>query len=272
MELLKKVNDIQLSDYTKFLVKEATDKYEKYLEQILSLDANSLRHYLKTIKRAEIVNNQTAEAENDLLISYYADRQRKDSLSKLIEIYRENNELTREDILKLHKILMKGTESDNQNYKFRQDDNKFVGSFDQYGQKRIDYMPINHTEIEVSIEKTLEFLNNQEIDNVFINPFIVHGLIAVMQPFDDGNTRLSRLVQHGKIWKNTNHLYGTNLDFPCIYLSKNYLISRGQYRQLITDLAVQQDNEAWNRWFKYNLYKVDEQLNYLESAVQKIKK
>lgn len=271
MELLERVNEIKLNDNNKYFLEDIKKAYEKYLDEILSFDPKLLKYFLTTIKQAEILNNQETEQESSLLISLYINMHRVNSLNKIIQIYNKKETLDKKDLLLIHKVLMTGTESDTKNYKFRQNDTKFVGSFNPDGTKRIDYMPIEHSKIEENIEGVLAFLNDNNIDNVFINPFIVHGIISVMQPFDDGNTRLSRLIQHAKIWKNTNQLYSTKFELPTLYLSKNYLLTRGHYRDLITNLAVEKNNDAWNKWFTYNLDMVDEQLYYLNNNIKKLK-
>ena len=91
-----------------------------------------------------------------------------------------------------------------------------------------------------------------------------------MQAFNDGNTRLSRLIQHSKIWQLTNELYGVDLRLPALYLSKNYLCSLGQYRNLQKELAKNGDDEAWNKWIRYNLNMADEQLFYLDNNVKRL--
>ncbi|MBE6152882.1 MAG: Fic family protein [Firmicutes bacterium] len=272
MELLERITDIKISDKNKFLLEETNDKYYKYLEEISQFDSELLNNYLYTIKHSEILNNQQTEDENSFLISLYNSMNKENSLDKIIKLLKDKNELTKEDLQSLHKTLMTGTYSEELAYNFRSDNNKFVGAINNDGTKRIDYIPIDYKKIPNSIDKALEFLNNNNIDNVFINPFIFHGALAVMQPFDDGNTRLSRLVQHAKIWKNTNHIYGKNFKKPIIYLSKNYLMTRKQYRDLIANLAINSNDEAWNKWFTYNMYMVDEQLNYLNNSVELVKK
>lgn len=271
MELLERVNEIKLNDNNKYFLEEINIKYKEYLDEILTFDPKLLKYFLTTIKEDEILNNQRSEQESDLLISLYMNMHRVNSLNKIIQIYKEKDNLSMQDLLTIHKVLMTGTESDTKNYKFRQTDTKFVGAFNYDGTKRIDYIPIDHKEIEENIEKILTVLNDNNVDNVFINPFIVHGVLSVMQPFDDGNTRLSRLIQHAKIWKNTNHLYSTQIELPALYLSKNYLLTRGQYRNLITNLALEKNNDSWNRWFTYNFNMVDEQIYYLNENIKKIK-
>jgi len=272
MELIERIDEIKINDNNKFLLDETNEKYYDYLNEISKFDHELLDYYLHTIKQTEILNNQQSEEESSFLISLYNNMNKENSINKIIRILNNKNELTKEDLQSLHKTLMSGTQNEENSYYFRSDNNKYVGAINQDGSKRIDYIPIHYKQIPDCIDRMLSYINNTKIDNVFINPLIFHGVVAVMQPFNDGNTRLSRLVQHAKIWKNTNHLYAKNFKMPIIYLSKNYLVTRRQYRELIANLAINKNNEAWNKWFTYNMYMIDEQLNYLNNSVELIKR
>lgn len=271
MELIEKIREIELNDKNKWALEDINEKYCNYINQISQFDDKLLNNYLNTIKNAEILNNQQSEIESSLIISLYKNMHKENSIDKIIKLLLEQDNLTKEDLQDLHKTLMAGTTSEANGYNFRSDNDKFVGTINPDGSKRIDYIPVDYKEIPENMDKALDFLNNN-VDNVFINPIIFHGVIAAMQPFDDGNTRLSRLVQHAKIWKNTNYLYTKDFKSPLLYLSKNYLITRGKYRKLINNLAIEQNNEAWNQWINYNLNMVDEQLYYLDNSISLIKK
>ena len=272
MKLLESAQNIKLDDYNKYLLEETTERYEEYLRELQGFDERNLRNFLDTIRRHEIENNHRTESMSRFMISFYSQLMEKDSLTKLVELLNERKELNKEDIKNLHKILMEGTDCEIGSDDYRKTDTKFVGAFNADGSKRIDYMPIPSDTIEECMESVISMLNEPVDGNVFVNPFIVHGLIAVMQPFDDGNTRTSRLLQHGKIWTSTNAFYGTSFEQPTIYLSENYLFSKKQYRELITKLALEESDEAWNQWIKYNMFRVDEQLNYLGNNVTQLKR
>ena len=140
-----------------------------------------------------------------------------------------------------------------------------MGFFGTDGKQNIQYMPPDYKELDELITYTLDYLNenNTNFDNLFLKPLIVHALIAYLQPFGNGNTRVARVIQHGKICKSTNELYNANFEYPTLYLSERYLLTRGQYRNLIKDISIEKDNDSWNRWFKYNLNLLGEQLNYI---------
>lgn len=270
MKLIENIDKIEINDSNKFFLEDMSKKYIDYINLIQKLDERMMKYYLETLKGAEIMNNQQAEQENSFLISLYSNMQKENSLDRLIKILNEEDSLSKENLKKLHKILMRGTNSEKGSGEYRKTDTKFVGTFSENGEKIIDYMPILSKKIDYNMDKVIEIINNKNIDNPFINPFIVHALISVMQPFNDGNTRMSRLIQHGMMWKNTKSLYNTNFDKPIIYLSKNYWMTRPTYRKLFTTLANEESNEAWNMWFKYNFNILDEQLYYLDNNVKQL--
>jgi Fic family protein len=187
-----------------------------------------------------------------------------------------NQPLTPVDIKKIHRVVIKGSSDDlEKNYDFRKDNDKWVGSFGINGETNIDYLPPDYNEIMDLMNVILEYLNeknNVNFENLFIKPLVAHALIAYLQPFGNGNTRLARVLQHCKICANTNEVFNTDLNKPVLYLSKNYLITRGDYRGLIKNLAINQDDDAWNKWFNYNLNMIDEQLYFHEDNLKKLKR
>lgn len=270
MCIFESAQNLKLDDYNKYFLESITDEYKKYIDSIEMFEGKLLKHYLDVLKQKELINNHEAEEENSFLISLYQNMHKQNSLDTIIEKMSNKSELSIEELKYLHKILMRGTECEKDADQFRLDDNRFVGAINLDGTKRIDYIPITYTKIEENMDKVLEMYNSKDIDNPFINPFLVHGLISVLQPFNDGNTRLARLTQHAKIWKNTNELYNKDFSKPLLYLSRNYLLSRGAYRNNITYLAQNPSDESWNKWIKYNLNMVEEQLYYVNNNIKRL--
>ena len=247
--------------------------YMTYLEKLHELNDKTLKIFLKTLKDRELINNQETELEETFLMELYRYHQRKDSIGIVVKLF-EDKVITKEEIRKLHRVVIKGSSDDQpKNYNYRSDNDKWVGSYGTGGKINVDYYPPDYHEIGNLMDYSLEFLNNDSstsnLNSLLIKPFIVHGLIAYIQPFGNGNTRLSRVLQHGKIWQMTNDNLGTNLSLPVLYLSKNYLMTRPQYRQLISKIATEQN---WNAWINYNLNMVDEQLYYAGDNLQKVKR
>lgn len=263
MELLEKIKNLKIYDSTMFHLEDTMDAYGKYIGLLKSLDITHLYWFLETLKKREIINNQETEMENTFLMELFSSIQKTNSIDYVVQAYHDGK-IDFDEVRRLHRIVINGTVDDKiENYDYRGDNEKWVGYFDSKNEKVIDYMPPDYTKIKEYMLEILRYLNfecNTTFDNIFLKPFVVHALIAYLQPFGNGNTRLARLLQHGKIWKSTVEEYDVTLEMPAIYMSKNYLLTRGQYRGLITDIAVDKNDNAWNRWFNYNLNMVDEQL------------
>ena len=220
----KLVADIRLTERTLDHLDYTFEEYQNYLKTINELDDNKMKLFLKTIKNREIVNNQETEMEESFMVELYNISRRKDSIDIVTQIL-EDGYITKEELKKLHRVVIKGSSDDiPSNYNYREDNEKWVGSFDSTGGKIIDYMPPDYKDIDSLIKQTLNYLNknigDKNLDHTFIKPFIVHALIAYIQPFGNGNTRLARVLQHGKIWQMTNENTEFNMYMPTIYLSK----------------------------------------------------
>jgi len=271
--IVDNIDRIKLSTKVIDHLEYTLDDYKEYLDMLKHLDEKTLKYFLVTQKKQEIVNNQEAELQPSFLIALYQMHQRKDSIDIVMKHFEDGN-ITMSELKKLHRVVIKGTEDDIEaNYDFRSDNNKWVGGFDGNGNRIIDYIPPDYNEIKPMLEKVLYYLNNdindEVLDNLLIKPFVTHAIIAYIQPFGNGNTRLSRVLQHGKIWQMTKEQLDSDLALPALYLSKNYLQTRSQYRDLIRDVAI---NSDWDRWINYNLNMIDEQLFYSKNNIQKLKK
>ena len=245
MNLLENINDIKLDDDNKYHLESTLADYKNYINDINNILSNN------------------SEYKNNLS---YNNKEINNAINCLCDIVDKQELLTKEDLITVHNCLTKKNDS------FRKKDSIFVGSFSIKGLKIIDYVPINSSEIESSVTELLNFLNNNNEDNPFLKPFIFHAILSIMQPFDNGNTRTAKVFQHVKIHELTNKLNDFKLEKPVIFLFDNYLITKGQYRYLLKELANNGDNELWNKWFKYNLYMADEQIYYNSEAIKKVKK
>lgn len=268
MKLIESIEHLELTDNNKYRLEDVENKYRDYINLLDDISANMLDGYLKTLKKREIKNNHITENESSFKIDFYAEMQQEDSLTQLIKMTNEKDKLDICDIKELHKTLMFGTKTEDRAGAFRSpEDDIFVGAVYSDGSKRIDYIPVASETLEENMSKVLELLNSKNNDDIFINPFIMHGLITVLQPFVDGNKRISRLLQHGKIWANTNLVYSKSFELPPIYLSERYLANLGRYRELQNRLAMEENDEAWNKWIEHNLYMLEEQLNALNYEI-----
>lgn len=272
--LVSNIKNIKVYDNCMFHMKDILKKYDEYLRKLMDLEPKKLKYFIQNLRNREIVNNQEAELEESFLVELFQLSQKTDSIDVTMR-YFNTNDLNKNDIKKIHRIVIKGSSDDLQeNYDYRQHNNLWVGCYGTGGDKVIDYIPPKYEELNELLDEVLLYLNekNDNIDNLFIKPLIVHALIAYIQPFGNGNTRLARVLQHCKICHTTNEIFNTNFTHPTLYLSKNYFLTRSQYRGLIRYIATEKNNNAWNSWFKYNLNMIDEQLFFLDKQLTQYKK
>lgn len=271
-KVVESIEKLELSGRVNAHLAETHANYLSFLRKLLSLDEKVLKLYLKTVKTRELINNQETELEQSFLIELYLNSQRKDSIEQVIQHFADGN-ITKEEIVKLHRIVIKNSADDDpKNYTFRKDDDKWVGHYGTGGVQKVDYYPPKYSEIDAMLDYILFFLNDdvtaRDINHTLIKPFIVHGFLGYLQAFGNGNTRLGRVLQHGKIWHMTGVQDGIDLASPAIYLSRNYLQTRPQYRTLLKNIAQEQN---WDAWLEYNLNMVDEQLYFSENNLSLIR-
>ena len=274
--VVESAGDIKLTDRVLFELDTVSDDYKLYITKLQQLEAKKLKLYLNYLKEREIVDNQETEYEDEFIIGLELMTKRKTSIDMVMEMYSKGI-IGVDDIKRLHKQVIKGSADDlPKNYDYRGDTDIWVGTFLENGERAVDYYPPEYTDVKNVLQDILDYLNttcsNINISDIFIKPFITHALIAYLQPFGNGNTRLARVLQHGKMCESTNEVFATEFNKPTFYLSKNYFQTRHRYRELIKRVAVNQNNEAWNEWLLYNIFMSQEQLYYLGSRVDYYRK
>ena len=62
---------------------------------------------------------------------------------------------------------------------------------------------------------------------------------------------------------------------PIVYATRQYFPYRNQYRDLIKNIAVQNNEEAWDEWFSFNLRRIQDNIylnkQNIELSKQRIK-
>ena len=272
-KVVESIDNLKLSSKIIEHLKYTNEDYINLIKNLQTLDDNILKNFLRTLRNREIVNNQETELEESFLVELYLTSKRKNSIEVAMELL-EDKKITKDEIKKLHRIVIKDSSDDKkENYDFRQDNEKWVGYFGTGNRQVVQYMPPDYNEIDPMMDYILKILNDDEttkdINHPLIKPIVAHGFLAYLQAFGNGNTRLARVLQHGKIWQMTNDFENTNLELPVLYLSKNYLMYHKQYRDLTKDIAIDQN---WESWLNFNLNMMDEQLNYTTNNLETIKK
>lgn len=265
MEALEGIKNIKIFDNIMFHLDDCYKEYQRYMGLLDGLSLKELGTFLQILRKNELVNNQETENEPSLLMEMTAQIDKTNSVQMMADLVNSGRDITLDDVKKIHQRLLRGTSDDiEKNYKYR--DFPVTVSRIENGESVLEYLPPDSEEIIPYMEYLLDYLNDDtglQMETVFIKPMIAHAYISILQPFGNGNTRIARLIQYGKIFDLTNKYFGKNYPHPIMYLSKNYLITRGNYRGNISNIAKMHNDESWNKWFNYNLNRIDDQLYYL---------
>lgn len=272
LNLLNHLETIEIFDTTKDHIEYTMELYKNYLTNIQKIPENYKIKFLETLKAAEIMDNQKLEAENSFLISLYMTVMGTNSIDEMIKL--NNEKITSKKIIEIQSLLLQGTTSNKKEITgYRKNNRSYVGTI-KNGIRNIQYFPINYTEIEEAVNKFIIYYNKATTkeEDIFIKPFIIHGIMSALQLFEDGNTRLSRLFQHIKLWEMTNEKLKCNLPLPAIYISRSYYPYRTEYREKIKNIVVNDNIDSWNDWFNFNLNRLEDQLFYIDTNLEEFQK
>jgi len=148
-KVLQSALDLKLSDKVLDHLKFTYDDYMSYLRILSLLDDKLQKYYLRTLKDREIVNNQEAEYEDNFMMEFYRIYQKKDSILVAMESFKDG-EITKNELKKLHRFVIKGSSDDiPSNYDFRKDNDKWVGSFSSMGERYIDYIHLDSKTLRI---------------------------------------------------------------------------------------------------------------------------
>ena len=62
-----------------------------------------------------------------------------------------------------------------------------------------------------------------------------------------------------------------DLKTPYIYGTKSYFPFKDNYRRLMSDLAINPDDDKWNDWINFNLNRIQDRMNYEEPRIEEVK-
>ncbi len=270
LEIFDSLKKLKFHDTTLNHYIDTIEMYKEYLNKVLELPDVKQDIYLKTIEMMESIDNQVLENEDEFLINLYMRMGKESAYEYLLK---DNFKLTKENFIEGHKKLLLGTSSEKFADKdFRTDNDIYVGYIDK-GQVIVEYLPISYTLIEEAIERLLDFYHCDMFDEyLFFKAQIIHGLVVVLQMFHDGNSRYGRILQNLKVGELTNKILEYSFIWPPFYSTKAYIPFRYDYRMLIKELAINPPIDQWNKWFNFNLNRVEDTMYLMEDKIKKFSK
>lgn len=283
MEALDKVlYNVKLKENVKDHMLYTLEEYKNYLESLKEIEKNDpqlAKSFFRLLKINELKASQQMESEDSFLIDIglgpILDGSEKSSIDIVTKYILKDKGLNNERLEKIHRIILRGTSDDKEkNYKIRTSKEDTYISEISNGIERTLYVAPKSEEVNSYLNYLYVFLDNNsnnELD-VFLTPYLAHFYISALQPFNNGNTRLARLIQYGDIFKVSRKLLDYNLKQPALFLSKNYQLNCGNYRKMIADIVLDPSDENFNKWVNYNLNMTDEQLFCLNNDIEKIKR
>ena len=273
--LFKSVFSLELTPKTKSEILYTKEEYLEFINILGKLKPKNYKILENTLKDDEILYSHSMEADKDatkrLVESMVDPTIRKDSIKYITNKRLKQGMITIFNIKQLHSILMTGISVDKDgNKNFRKNDDVFVGYYEN-NEKVVQYLPPKSENIVLFMKEILALINDPEPmrmeEYLFVHPIVIHALIAIVQPFDDGNTRTSRVINYSMILDYTNKLYQKSFNLPIIYLSRSYSAFREQYRSLIANLAIEPSNENWNKWIDFNMFMIQTYFNYVKEII-----
>ena len=275
LEMFDAIKELEMTDRLYSQVEFTKERFYLFLEELLDLTNKKpgLLEYLKSIRNADVLDNQKMEQENSFLIGLYSQLSRETMMGRLIKYAKSEKVLTGKDLFSLHTTLLNGTLSEGIG-SMRTDNATFVGGHVN-GDVYIDYFPIDYKDIKEAADKIVDIYNNkldgELYNNVFLQPFLLHGLLAALQLFKDGNTRTARVMQHALLWRMLSSQTEYAFDSPPIFATRNYFPFREEYRRRINDLVTLDNNNSWENWFIFNLYRIQDAIVVSSHNIEEMK-
>lgn len=267
--------DQQVIEYVDFLEVE----YLNYLKMLKNNKHDYVRRFLKAYAQDEMIVSNQLEGRSSLISKFIENNCSKvNPIEEINKKIKENeNQLTHGDLKDLHYYLM---ECDNRDYLLKgqyRTDKAQIGYFKEDGTPIIQYTAPDPADVPELMGDILEYYNDEidpdkKTDHPFLKGAIAHALVVHVQPFQDGNSRIGRILNYAKLWTDSNEKWNVNLTQPALFLSRAYSLNRGGYRGKINaiDLNIK-SNESWNKWLYYNLQVMYETLSYLPDEINKSK-
>ncbi len=254
------------------LIKEILILYRNYISS-LSLLEEYKENFLEALRKEETKKNQMLEDIDPFVISILMKTYPHSATMIAIDKKHKNIKLTKETLCKMNGILINGLNKGDKIHGFRKSNNSFVGT--KIGKtKNISYIPIDYKQIEQTAKTILNIYNEniKKEEEILIKPMIIHALVAALQMFKDANTRLARILQHIEFWDLSSKFYSLELPTPALFTSESLFNKRDEYRELIKEIAINPNNEAFDNWITFNALIFEKQIYKNQDKLEKCHK
>ncbi len=267
------LDSLTVKDSIKGRIEYTIEDYQELLNLVKELPPILRTKYLLASKNADIIDNQVLEEEDSFLISLQREIGFVSALDETIEHY--GKPYDKDTFVRIHDLLLESTSTEDE-VGLREDNVKFVGTWED-GERKIQYFPIVSDDVEEALRIFLSFYN-ANINNVhneydaILKPIIYHGLLSALQLFQDGNTRYARTIQHVEMWGMLNNVVDDDIDLPLLYATRQYFPYRGKYRELIKNIAIDNDEEAWDEWFRFNISRIQDSIYKSDTNIKTLQR
>jgi Uncharacterized conserved protein len=275
------IDNIKVREDVLTFVSELEEGYLEYLRLLKSYGEDFVELYLSSFREYEISATINDGTHIPFQTVFRMNSVRQKSIDNAVSMIEQDFSFNEGMLHNVHKKLM---EKDKRDYivkgKYRQKSAE-LGYFttDENGKRKgvVLYEAPSPELVPEMMQEVLNFYNseidfNEQLKHPFLQAAVAHALVIHIQPYMDGNGRISRVLHHTKLWQHANDILGINLSSPALYFTSNYMLSRKGYRGKIDEINKNAlNNEAWNRWFSYNLGIIYEKLTQLNNEIGMLK-
>lgn len=269
-ELEDFIEKIKLEPRIYELLSETDDLFEDYIKHLSNVYDNALDSlvydWLDQGIKEQMYSN---EIENHRI--FFKDMAKSD-------LFFEKLSINHERIKRIHKFVCdKGTTHTSIVGDYRKD--KATVGTNINGEYVIYWNGVEAEDIKKFMDNFIKVYKTNSVKEIYNNPFLkaalVHLLFVRIHPFGDGNGRTTRIIQNIAFTNGINKIYGSNLKLSPLNISQGITVTKFEYVDILNKIHFDLDydnNELINAWFKYMLYRYQDQIYYQQSRFGKIDK
>lgn len=218
------------------------------MERTISTMDEILRH------EADYAEPNQLHARNDVIETLLYQRTLKNAQNAIMEGYPFSMSMIRQ----MHQqLLYLGRGSNKKTGDFKVEQN-YLGD---KGKKNIEFVPIRPENLIDGLERLFQFIECSEFPPL-ITTAIAHLEFEALDPFQDGNGRIGRMLITLLLWKN-----GV-ISQPHFYISGYFEENKREYIESMRNVSKYGD---WNNWIKFFLSAVKSQADQNLSVAEDIK-